>query len=453
MPAESSRSRQHLKTLNEALESGTFNRVRQLLNSLPSPEVAHLLESSPPREREIFWQLLTRENESDVLQYLSEEVRGDLLKGLSIEELVPLIEELDTDDLADLLQQLPEKMTGQVLAMLDEQNRSRLAAVLSYPEDSAGGLMNTDVISIRPEISLEVVQRYLRRHGDIPEMTDRLAVVNRRHEFVGLLPLSRILLSDPGTTVREAMITDADPIHANASAHEVAKLFERRDLVSAPVVDDSGVLVGRITIDDVVDVIREEADHSLMSMVGLDEDEDTFGSVWYTLRHRSVWLGVNLLTALAASGVISLFQETLDAVVALAVLMPIVASMGGIAGSQTLTLVIRALALGQIQAANTRYLLGKELAVGALSGLTWAVVVGLTAGFWFEEVMIGFIIAVAMVINLVVAAVVGALLPMTLKRLGIDPALAGNVILTTITDVVGFLAFLGLATVLYMGLA
>jgi magnesium transporter len=453
MSKQSSSNRARMKVLNEALESGTFNQARKLLNTLPSPDVAHLLESSPPREREIFWQLLTRENESEVLQYLGEEVRGDLLKDLSSEELVPLIEDLDTDDLADLLQQLPDQLTSQVMASLDEQNRSRLEAVMSFPEDTAGGLMNVDVISIRPEITLEVVQRFLRWRGDIPEMTDRLAVVNRRNEFIGLLPLSRILLSDPGTTVREAMITDADPIHATQTAQDVARIFARLDLVSAPVVDDDGVLIGRITIDDVVDVIREEADHSLMGMAGLDEDEDTFGSVWYTVRHRAVWLGINLLTALAASAVISVFQDTIDQVVALAVLMPIVASMGGIAGSQTLTLVIRAMALGQVQASNTRYLLGKELAVGILNGLMWATVVGLTAGFWFGNPQIGGIIAAAMIINLIIAACAGAVLPMTLKRLGIDPALAGNVVLTTITDVVGFVAFLGLATLLYTQLA
>jgi magnesium transporter len=309
--------------------------------------------------------------------------------------------------------------------------------------------MNTDVITVRPEITFEVVQRYLRRRGEIPRTTDNLAVVNRKNQFIGLLPLTKVLISDPGTTVREAMITDTESITATLPAHQVAKIFERHDLVTAPVVDEDGMLVGRITIDDVVDVIREEADHSLMSMAGLDEDEDTFGSVWQTARRRALWLGINLLTALAASAVIGLFEATLEKVVALAILMPIVASMGGIAGSQTLTLVIRAMALGQIQSNNTRYLLFKELSVGAINGLLWATVIGITAGLWFNDPNLGLVIAAAMVINLVMAASAGALLPITMKRLGIDPALAGSVVLTTITDIVGFFAFLGLATVLY----
>ena len=432
--------------------AAALREVRQVLNNLPGAEAAHLLESSPPREREILWQLLSQEQETEVLQYLGEEVRVELLRDLPTEELVELIEDLDTDDLADLLQELPEQVTSRVLAGLDAQNRERLEQVMNYPEDTAGGLMNTDVITVRPEITFSVVQRYLRRLGDIPKTTDNLLVVNRKNQFVGVLPLTRVLISDPGTSVREAMITDVEAIPATQDAHEVAKLFERLDLVTAPVVDDNGMLVGRITIDDVVDVIMEEAEHSLMGMAGLDEDEDTFGSVWHTVRRRALWLGINLLTALAASAVISLFEDTLEKVVALAVLMPIVASMGGIAGSQTLTLVIRAMALGQVQAGNTRYLLTKELAVGALNGLLWALVIGATAALWFDDPSLGVIIGCAMILNLVVAAGAGALIPMVMKRMGIDPALAGSVVLTTVTDIVGFMAFLGLATLLYANL-
>ena len=452
MTAEQTRHRRNLKTVNRALASGTFSEVRQVLNNLPGAEAAHLIESSPPREREILWQLLNQEQETEVLQYLGEEVRVELLRDLPTEELVGLIEDLDTDDLADLLQELPEQVTSRVLAGLDAQNRERLEQVMNYPEDTAGGLMNTDVITVRPEITFSVVQRYLRRLGDIPKTTDNLLVVNRKNQFVGVLPLTRVLISDPGTSVREAMITDVEAIPATQDAHEVAKLFERLDLVTAPVVDDNGMLVGRITIDDVVDVIMEEAEHSLMGMAGLDEDEDTFGSVWHTVRRRALWLGINLLTALAASAVISLFEDTLEKVVALAVLMPIVASMGGIAGSQTLTLVIRAMALGQVQAGNTRYLLTKELAVGAFNGMLWALVIGATAALWFDDPSLGLIIGCAMILNLVVAAGAGAMIPMAMKRMGIDPALAGSVVLTTVTDIVGFMAFLGLATLLYANL-
>ncbi|HIK75690.1 MAG: magnesium transporter [Alcanivorax sp.] len=452
MTAEQTRHRRNLKTVNRALASGALSEVRQVLNNLPGAEAAHLLESSPPREREILWQLLSQEQETEVLQYLGEEVRVELLRDLPTEELVELIEDLDTDDLADLLQELPEQVTSRVLAGLDAQNRERLEQVMNYPEDTAGGLMNTDVITVRPEITFSVVQRYLRRLGDIPKTTDNLLVVNRKNQFVGVLPLTRVLISDPGTSVREAMITDVEAIPATQDAHEVAKLFERLDLVTAPVVDDDGMLVGRITIDDVVDVIMEEAEHSLMGMAGLDEDEDTFGSVWHTVRRRALWLGINLLTALAASAVISLFEDTLEKVVALAVLMPIVASMGGIAGSQTLTLVIRAMALGQVQAGNTRYLLTKELAVGAFNGMLWALVIGVTAALWFDDPSLGVIIGCAMILNLVVAAGAGAMIPMVMKRMGIDPALAGSVVLTTVTDIVGFMAFLGLATLLYANL-
>src|SRR5690606_3090123 len=386
----------HLKAINRALGSGALGQVRHLLNQLPAPDVAHLLESSPPRERKILWQLLNREQGTEVLQYLGEEIRGEFLKELSADELLVLVEDLEFDDLADLLQELPEQVTQQVLEALDEQNRERLQSVLSYPDDTAGGLMNTDVIIVRPEITLGVVQRFLRFRGDIPDTTDNLLVVNRKNQFIGILPLTRVLVFDSGTTVREAMITDVEPIPATMADTEVAKIFERRDLVSAPVVDDQGILVGRITIDDVVDVIMYEADHSILSMAGLDEDEDTFGSVWHTLRHRAVWLGINLLTAVAASAVIGLFQDTIDKVVALAVLMPIVASMGGIAGSQTLTLVIRAMALGQVKADNTRYLLVKELSVGALNGLIWASILGAAAGWWFDELRIGLVLAAAM---------------------------------------------------------
>ncbi|HCE41461.1 MAG TPA: magnesium transporter, partial [Alcanivorax sp.] len=377
--SEKTQHQRNLKAVNRALASGTFSQVRQLLNNLPGAEAAHLIESSPPREREILWQLLNQEQETEVLQYLGEEVRVELLRDLPPEELVTLVEDLDTDDLADLLQELPEQVTSQVLAGLDAQNRERLEQVMSYPEDTAGGLMNTDVITVRPEITFEVVQRYLRRRGEIPDTTDNLLVVNRKNQFVGVLPLTKVLISDPGTTVREAMRTDVEAIPADRSEHDVAKLFERLDLVTAPVVDDNGVLVGRITIDDVVDVIREEAAHSLMGMAGLDEDEDTFGSVWQTARRRALWLGINLLTALAASAVISLFEDTLEKVVALAVLMPIVASMGGIAGTQTLTLVIRGIALGHIGRTNLGYLLNREFLVACLNGLLLAGVVAAAA--------------------------------------------------------------------------
>lgn len=440
---------QTLKAFNEALESGTFVDVRHMLRGMSPAEMAHLLESSPPKERNILWKLIDKEDESEVLQYLNDEIAAHFLKHRDTADIIEALEDFETDDIADLLQELPRTVTRKVLESMDDQNRMRIESALSYPDDTAGGLMNTDTITVRPNISLDVVFRYLRRHTELPDTTDQLLVVNRAGTFVGALPLSKLVISDPSMIVREAMLGEVTVIPATMEDTEVAAIFAREDLVSAPVVDEDGKLLGRITIDDVVDVIREDADHSLMSMAGLDEDEDTFAPVFRTSRRRAVWLGINLLTAFLASAVIGIFEATLEQVVALAVLMPIVASMGGIAGSQTLTLVIRGMALGHIGAANTRWLMTRELAVGAINGALWSIVVGVVASFWFSDQQLGLIIGSALIINLIVAAIAGAALPLILERLDIDPALSGGVILTTITDVVGFFAFLGLATIFY----
>jgi magnesium transporter len=439
-----------LQRLNDALGSGTFADVRQMLGSMPPVDIAHLIESSPPHMRAILWKLIDAEDEADVLQHLNEEVRAQQLLNRAPNELADLLHDLDTDDIADLLQELPIAVTQNVLSSMDAQDRQRIEAVLSYSEDTAGGLMNTDTISIRPNITLDVAIRYLRRHQELPATTDSLVVVNRRDHYVGLLSLSKLLVSDPDLTVREAMDTSFEAITADTSAGEVASLFERLDLISAPVVDDNGKLLGRITIDDVVDVIRQEADHNIMSTVGLDEEEDTFAPVLKSSRNRATWLGINLLTAFLASAVINLFQATLEEVVALAVLMPIVASMGGIAGTQTLTLVIRGIALGRIGIANAKWVLARELGVGIINGALWAVIVGAAASLWFGENLIGYIIGIAMIINLLMAAIAGAGIPIIMKRLNIDPAIAGGVVLTTITDVTGFVCFLGLATLFYL---
>ena len=439
-----------LQELNDALDSGAFIQARHMLNHTLKPaHTAHLLKSSPPREREVLWNLINPELEGEVLQHLSDEIQAEFVNQMNTEELLQATENLDTDDFADILQQLPKKVLQEVLNSLRQQDRERVEQVLSYPEDTAGGLMNTDVVSIRPDLTIDAVLRYLRRHDTIPEMTDNLFVVTRKDSYIGLLPLTRLLVSDPNTLISDVMDTEREAIPADLDETDVANLFERNDWVSAPVINQEGRLVGRITIDDVVDVIREEADHSLMRMAGLDEDEDTFAPVLKTAKRRAVWLGINLLTALLASMVIRLFQDTIEKVVALAILMPIVASMGGIAGSQALTLVIRGQALGHVEHSNIGYLLNREVIVGALNGLLWASVVASIASWWFSDFTIGFIIAIAMVINLVVAAICGTSLPVILKAMNIDPALAGGVILTTITDVVGFCAFLGLATLFY----
>ena len=439
-----------LQELNDALESGAFIQERHMLNHTLKPaHTAHLLESSPPREREILWNLIDAEHEGEVLQHLSDDIQSNFLKSMDMEELLTATENLDTDDLADILQQLPDTVLSEVLHGMDQQDRERVESVLQYPEDTAGGLMNTDIITVRPDITIDTVLRYLRRHEEMPDTTDNIFVVTRKDRYIGLLPITRMLVSDPNIEVRDIMDTEVEAIEADLDDSEVANLFERHDWVSAPVINKQGRILGRITIDDVVDVIREDADHSLMRMAGLDEDEDTFAPVFKTSRRRAVWLGINLLTALLASFMIGLFQDTIEQVVALAILMPIVASMGGIAGSQALTLVIRGQALGHVERSNIAYLLNREVIVGAINGTLWALVVASIASWWFDDMTIGFIIAIAMIINLVIAAISGTSLPVILKAMHIDPALAGGVILTTITDVVGFCAFLGLATLFY----
>ncbi len=435
--------------LTLALDSGTFVDVRRMLNGLPPADVAHLLESSPPKFRHILWKMMEAENEGEVLNELSDELRIQFLSDMEATQVASLMEGLEDDDVADILQQLPDRITREVLTSMDQQDRARLERVMLYPEDTAGGLMNTDTITIRAPLTLDVVLRYLRRHEEIPEMTDNLIVVNRSDQFIGLLPLRTLLVSDPSSSVREMMVTDIEPIPVDMPDSEVARLFERNDWVSAPVIDSNGRLLGRITIDDVVDVIREDADHSFMSMAGLDEDEDTFAPVLRTAPRRAVWLGINLITAFIASGVINLFQGTIEKVVALAVLMPIVASMGGIAGTQTLTVLVRGIALGHVGRNNQMWLINREVMIGILNGTLWAMVVAVAASLWFDDWNIGMIIAAAMVINLITAAFIGAILPLLMIRMNVDPALAGSVVLTTVTDVVGFVSFLGLATLFY----
>ena len=433
--------------IDDALRSETLGDVAGILAEM-SPGDAYLISSSPPDYRDVLLGLLEPEQEAQVVNELPDDLRNATLIDRAPEALAEIVGQLDDDDVADILHELPDEVTGQVLAIMDEQYRQRLQTVLSFPDDVAGGLMSTDTITIRADLTLDVVLRYLRRHAEIPTNTDNLIVVNRNDRFVGLLPIGTVLVSDPAVSVREMMITDQEAINAGTPATEVARRFERNDWISAPVVDDSGQLLGRITIDDVVDVIMEEADHSLTSLAGLAE-EDTFAPVWHSAPRRAVWLGLNLVTALLASSVINLFQDTIEKVVALAVLMPIVASMGGIAGTQSLTILIRAMAMGQISDRNQLWLVGRESLVGLLNGLLWAAVIAATASIWFGDIVLGAIIACAMLINLVTAGLTGAGLPILLRRLRIDPALAGGVLVTTITDVVGFLAFLGLATLFY----
>lgn len=440
----------HFEEVLEGISRGSTSEIKVLMASLRPSEVASVIEANTPDTRRIIWGLLDEEVRNQSLQYLQDDVRAEFLEAMDTAQLVAVAENLDTDDFADILQQLPDTITNQVLGSLDSRDRARVESVLSYPEDSAGGLMNTDTITVRPRHAAELVLRYLRLRRDLPATTDSLIVVNSRDEYLGSLPLTKLLTADPTVTVREIMNTEVPAIHVGDADTEVARLFSERDLISAPVVDDNGCLVGRITIDDVVDVIIEDAEEALLAPAGLVVDEDTFAPVRRAVRRRAVWLGINLVTALMAAAVISLFEETIIKVVALAVLMPIVASMGGIAGTQTLTLVIRGQATGQLGRGNLLWMLNREFVIAALNGLLWSTLVACGASYVFQDTKLGMIIAVAMVATILIAAVAGSLLPSLLRRLDIDPAIAGGVVLTTITDVAGFFIFLGLASWVYL---
>ena len=445
-PAKLSR----LEALRRALDQGAGRQVHRLVNSLHPAEVASLLESLPPAQREVVWDLVDPELEGDVLVELNEEVRADLIREMDADELVAAAEGLEVDDLADLLRELPETVNQRVLRSMDSQDRERLKSVLACDEDTAGGLMNIDTVSVRPDVTLETVLRYLRMRGDIPQRTDSLFVVNRHDRYLGALDVTRLISEDPERTVAEVMHADVAGIAPGTPAREVASLFENRDLLSAAVVSPEGRLLGRITVDDVVDVIRDEADHSVMRMAGLDEDADMFAGVVQSARRRGLWLGVNLATAFLAAWVVGLFENTIENIVALAVLMPIVASMGGVAATQTLTLIVRGLALGQVERANARWLLTKEVAVAILNGLAWATVVAGVAFLWYRSWKIAGVIFAAMVVNLFAAALAGVIVPLVLKRVGVDPAVAGGVVVTTVTDVVGFASLLGLGTLVLL---
>lgn len=435
-----------LQSVREALDSGAMRQAKRLVNSLHPAEIGNFLESLPPAKRSFVWELVDPDIEGDVLVELNEEVRDKLISTMNNERLLAALGGLEVDDLADLIVGLPESVNARVLQSMGHQDRDRLRTVLAYDEDTAGGLMNTDTVTVRPDVTLEVVLRYTRQRRDIPPGTDLFFVVDRDDHYLGSLAISNLISNDPHCLVADLLDQDLQGIPAETPASEVANLFEDRDLTSAPVVDGDGRLLGRITVDDVVDVIREEAEHSLMSMAGLGEDEDMFAGVFTSSRRRAIWLGVNLATAFLAAWVVGLFQGTLQKVVVLAVLMPIVASMGGIAGSQTLTLMVRGMALGQVERSNSRWLMFKETAVGFLNGIVWATVVALAVFVWFREWSFALVIAAAMIINLLVAAASGVIIPLLLRRIQVDPALAGGVVLTTVTDVVGFVSFLGLGT-------
>jgi len=435
-----------LQNLMIALEASNHDEAKHQIKELHPGEIARLLEAIQPKDRIVIWPGIEISIQGEVLKEVNEDVQFQLIGKMSVDSLVKATEKLDTDDLADIVPNLPESAVHSLLLTLDFKHRERLNKILSYPEDSAGGLMNTDFITVRPDVTIRTVIRYLRLLKEMPVDTDQIFVVDRDFNYLGSLLITTLLTEEPEKIVTSLINNEASkPINADTDETEVALLFEQRNLISAPVIDENNQLVGRITIDDVVDVIRDQAEHSVMSMVGLDEDEDVFAPIFQSSKRRSVWLGVNLITAFIAVYFIGLFEATLQQKIALAILMPVVASMGGIAGTQTLIIVTRGIATGRVTSANIKTLINKEVAVSGLNGIIWSIVIGLITYYWFSDLLLSLVIALAIITNLLVAAFSGAFLPLALTKLKIDPALAGGVILTTITDVIGFVAFLGLA--------
>ena len=433
-----------LAALRDALDQGTLRTAHRMVNAMHPADIALLLESLPPAQREIVWEIVDPELEGEVLLELNDSVRAGVMHEMEAEELVAATEGMEVDDLADLLADLPETVTQQLLHSMDQRDRERLRTVLAYAEDSAGGLMNTDTVSVRADVPIEVVLRYVRMRGELPERTDSLFVVDRRDKYLGTIPLTRLLTEDPEHLVGDCLDSEAPRIDPATPAHEVSMLFEDRDLVSAAVVSPEGKLLGRITVDDIVDVIREEAEHSVLSMAGLADEEDVFAAVVPSARRRLIWLGVNICTAFLGAFVVANFEGTIERVAVLAALLPVVSSMGGIAGTQTVTLLIRGIALGRVEWANARWLLFKEIAVGGLNGMVVALAVGAITIVVFGKWQVAALVAAAMLMNLLAAATVGVLIPLTLRRLRIDPALSAGVILTTFTDCIGFATLLSL---------
>ena len=421
--------------------------LQHKLEALHPADVAHILEALPLDDRLTVWQLVKSDRDGDILLEVSDAVRETLLADMDDHEILAAAKDLDADELADLAAELPRDVVHELMETLDAQQRERVRSALSYEEDQVGALMDFEMVTIREDVSLEVVLRYLRRLKELPGHTDKLFVVDYDGVLKGVLPIKRLLVNDPEKQVAEVMANDPVTFHPDEDAYEAAQAFERYDLVSTPVVDKSGKLIGRLTIDEMVDLIREESENEVLSMAGLREEEDIFASVWKSLRNRWAWLAVNLVTAFIASRVIGLFDGSIEKLVALAALMPIVAGIGGNSGNQTITMIVRAMALDQIGTGNGARLLRKEAGVGLVNGLVWGGVIGLVVYWLYDSWSLGLVMTVAMTLNLLLAALMGVLIPMTLARLGRDPALGASVMITAMTDSGGFFIFLGLATV------
>ena len=421
--------------------------IRSKLSSLSPYEIARLLEAMEPRNREILWRMVDQEDEGEVLKELVEDIRQNFINEMDTNQIIAATQDLELDDLADILTDLPDQITDEVIRALDRQDQIRLESVISYGEDTAGGLTNPNILSIRRGLNIKGLIRYLRSLEKLPENTNYIYVINRSNEYIGSVKLVDLFTEDADTSIEEIMDSEITPISASSSADQVITTFQNLDLISLPVVDKKNRLLGEITVDDVVDIIQDQANSEIFNMAGLDDEDDIFAPVLISSKRRAVWLGANLFTAFVVASAVSLFQSTIDQIVILAVLMPIVASMGGVAGNQTLILVIRGIAMGKIQRSNALRLLSKEIMVSLVNGFFWAIIVSFFAVLIFQTSWeIGIIVGASMLLNIFASAIAGVTIPFVLKRVGIDPALASGVMMTTLTDVLGFVTFLGLAT-------
>ncbi len=435
--------RQHLHELAHRLER------------LHSADVAYILEALPPEDRLMTWDLVKPERDGEILLEVSDSVRESLIRSMDRDELIEAVESLEADEIADLAPDLPAEVVDEVRAQLNQEEREQLRAALSYPEDSVGTRMSFDLVTVREDVSLETVLRYLRRFDELPDHTDQVFVVDRNDVLLGTLPLGRLLVNELEAKVEEVMLRDVLTLQALDDVYEAAQAFERYNLVSAPVVDLKKRLIGRLTVDEVVDVIREESQSEVLSAAGLRDEEDLFANLWASAKNRWLWLALNLCTAFFASRVIGAFEDTIERIVALAALMPIVAGIAGNSGNQTMTLVIRSIALGHVNLSNARKLFLKELLIAALNGLVWGSIAGAFAWWLYSDtpqgVMLGVTMMLAMILNLLLGAIIAVAVPLLLERFGRDPALGSSVLLTFTTDSMGFFIFLGLATLMFRG--
>jgi magnesium transporter len=426
------------------------NKLKKLLDDLHPADIADILESLPIEQRSIIWELVRSENDGDILVEVSDAVRQTLIAKMDSSEILAAAEQLDTDEIADIAPDLPENVFQDLLDSLDAQNRERLESILSYPEDTVGSLMDHEVITVRDDISLEVALRYLRKLGSLPNHTDKLFVVDRSGSLKGILPLKKIVVNEADLKIKDVMVDDIVTFDPNDTADDAADAFERYDLVTAPVIDENKKIIGRLSVDAVVDHIREAAEYEKLSMAGLKEDEDIFSSIWKSVKNRWAWLAINLITAIIASRVIGIFEGSIEKVVALAALMPIVAGIGGNSGNQTITMIVRGLALGVINNSNLQRLLYKEIGVAFLNGILWGGVLGIFAYMLYNNAMLGLVMMTAMLLNLLLSALMGVLIPMIMTRFGKDPAVGSSVLITAMTDSGGFFIFLGLATLVLL---